>query len=93
MARRLGDEIGQRVFEQRKVELDAAFEEKYKGFLGQWKVQTVRARTSKASNALLIDGTRSPITAEIFQADKTTSENGDRLLKGKRAKTEVQMST
>ena len=32
-ARRLGDEIGRRVFEQQKAELDAAFEEKYKGLM------------------------------------------------------------
>ncbi|NIO36223.1 hypothetical protein GTO27_00805 [Candidatus Bathyarchaeota archaeon] len=38
MARRLGDEIGNRVFEQRKAELDAAIGEKYKAFLEQWKI-------------------------------------------------------
>jgi len=37
-ARRLGDEIGDRVFEQRKAELDAAIGEKYKAFLEQWKI-------------------------------------------------------
>jgi len=38
MGRRLGDEIGQRVFEQNKAELDAAIEVKYRGKLAEWKV-------------------------------------------------------
>jgi len=40
VARRLGDEIGQRVFEQQKEQLDVAFNEQYKGLLEQWKVET-----------------------------------------------------
>ena len=40
MARKLGGEIGQRVFEQRKAELDRLFEEKYKVLLEQWKIQS-----------------------------------------------------
>ena len=38
MARKLGNEIGQRLFEQQKAELGAAFEVKYQGELAQWKV-------------------------------------------------------
>ena len=42
-ARRLGDEIGQRVFKHKKAELDKFFEEKYKVELEQWKTETERA--------------------------------------------------
>lgn len=38
IARELGDQMGQRIFEQRKADLDSMFEQKYLGKLDQWKV-------------------------------------------------------
>ena len=42
-ARRLGEEVGQRVFEQRRGELERSFEEKYKALLEQWKAESEKA--------------------------------------------------
>ena len=42
MARRRGEEIGQRVFEQRRADLEGVFEEKFKALLEQWKVESER---------------------------------------------------
>ena len=40
MARKRGDEIGQRVFEQRRADLEGVFEEKFKVLLEQWKIES-----------------------------------------------------
>ena len=68
-ARRLGDEIGRRVFEQQKAELDAAFEEKYKGFLEQWKVETEKAfrEDALARSRAVLKGAIAEQLAPIFK--------------------------
>jgi len=43
MARRLGDEVGHRVFDQKKAELDAMFEERYGARLETWKAESEKA--------------------------------------------------
>lgn len=56
MARKLGDEIGNRVFERQKAELDAAIGEKYKALLEQWKIDSekkFREDTLAKSRAVL----------------------------------------
>jgi predicted Holliday junction resolvase-like endonuclease len=69
MARRLGDQIGQRVFEQQKAELDAAFEEKYKGFLEQWKVDSEKAfrEDALARSRVVLKGALAEQLAPIFK--------------------------
>ena len=38
-----GEDIGQRVFEQRKAELEEVFEEKFKVLLERWKIESEKA--------------------------------------------------
>ena len=68
-ARRLGDEIGKRVFEQQKAELDAAFEEKYKGLLEQWKFETEKAlrEDALARSRAVLKGAIAEQLAPIFK--------------------------
>lgn len=68
-ARRLGEEIGQRVFEQRKAELDVAFEEKYKGVLAQWKVDSEKAfrEDALARSRVVLKGALAEQLAPIFK--------------------------
>ena len=68
-ARRLGDEIGRRVFEQQKAELGAAFEEKYKGLLEQWKVDTERdfREDALARSRAVLKGAIAEQLAPIFK--------------------------
>lgn len=40
IARKLEDETGQKVFDQKKADLENVFQEKYKTFLEQWKVES-----------------------------------------------------
>ena len=42
MARSLGEEIGKKVFEERKLELEKFFEEKYSVELEKWKTEVER---------------------------------------------------
>ncbi|TET26558.1 MAG: endonuclease [Candidatus Bathyarchaeum sp.] len=69
MAKRLGDEVGQRLFERNKAELDAAFEEKYKGFLEQWKVETEKAfrEDALARSRAVLKGAIAEQLAPIFK--------------------------
>lgn len=69
MARRLGDEIGQRVFEERKGELDAVFEEKYKAFLEQWKVESEKTfrEDALARSRVVLKGALAEQLAPIFK--------------------------
>jgi len=39
LARELGDQIGQQIFDRKKTDLDSMFEEKYMGVLEKWKVE------------------------------------------------------
>ena len=68
-ARRLGDEIGRRVFEQQKAELDAAFEEKYKGLMEQWKVETEKTfrKDTLAKSRAVLKGALAEQLAPIFK--------------------------
>lgn len=69
MARRLGDDIGKKVFEQQKAELDAAFEEKYKGVLEQWKAETEKdfRRDALARSRAVLKGAIAEQLAPIFK--------------------------
>jgi len=69
MARRLGDEIGQRVFDRRKAELESVFEEKYKSFLAQWKVESEKAfrEDALARSRAVLKGALAEQLAPIFK--------------------------
>lgn len=69
MARILGDEIGQRVFEQRKTELDRLFEEKYKVLLEQWKIQSEKIfrEDALARSRAVLKGALAEQLAPIFK--------------------------
>jgi len=69
MARKLGEEIGQRVFEQRKAELEKVFEEKYKAFLEQWKIETEKAlrEDALAKSRAVLKGAIAEQLAPIFK--------------------------
>ena len=43
MARKLGEEMGQKVFEERRADLEGVFEEKFKALLEQWKIESEKA--------------------------------------------------
>lgn len=68
-ARRLGDEIGNRVFEQRKVELDRLFEEKYRVELERWKTETEKAlrQDALAKSRAVLKGALAEQLAPIFK--------------------------
>jgi len=68
-ARRLGDEIGQRVFEQNRAELDAAFEVKYRGELAQWKVDVEKGlrEDALARSRAVLKGAIAEQLAPIFK--------------------------
>ena len=56
VARRLGDEVGHRVFDQKKAELDAMFEERYGALLERWNAESekgLRADALARSRAVL----------------------------------------
>jgi len=69
MARRLGDDIGQRVFEQRKADLGMAFEEKYKALLEQWKIDSEKAfrEDALARSRVVLKGALAEQLAPIFK--------------------------
>jgi len=69
MARKLGEEIGQRVFEQRKAELESVFEEKYKAFLEQWKIETEKnlREDALAKSRAVLKGAIAEQLAPIFK--------------------------
>jgi predicted Holliday junction resolvase-like endonuclease len=56
MTRKQGEEIGQRIFEQRKTSLEEVFEEKFKALFEQWKIEnekTVREDALTRSRLVL----------------------------------------
>jgi predicted Holliday junction resolvase-like endonuclease len=69
MARKLGEEIGQRVSEQRKAELESVFEEKYKAFLEQWKIETEKTlrEDALAKSRAVLKGAIAEQLAPIFK--------------------------
>lgn len=69
IARRLGDDIGNRVFEQRKAGLDKLFEEKYKVELEQWKTETEKAlrEDTLARSRAVLNGAIAEQLAPIFK--------------------------
>lgn len=69
IGRKLGDEIGHRVFEEKKAELDAVFEEKYKAFLEQWKVESEKAfrEDALARSRVVLKGALAEQLAPIFK--------------------------
>ena len=68
-AGRLGDEIGQRVFEEKKAELDRLFEERYKTQLEQWKIDTEKAfrKDALAKSRAVLKGALAEQLAPIFK--------------------------
>ncbi|MCW4020492.1 MAG: hypothetical protein NWF14_04600 [Candidatus Bathyarchaeota archaeon] len=68
-ARRLGDEIGNRVFEQRKAELDTLFEETYHAKLEQWKTETEKdfRRDALAKSRAVLKGALAEQLAPFFK--------------------------
>jgi predicted Holliday junction resolvase-like endonuclease len=69
MARKRGDEIGQRVFEQRKAELQRFFEEKFKALLEQWKIESEKAfrEDALAKSRAVLKGALAEQLAPIFK--------------------------
>jgi predicted Holliday junction resolvase-like endonuclease len=69
MARKRGDEIGGRVFEQRKAELEGVFEEKFKALLEQWKTETEKAfrEDALAKSRAVLKGALAEQLAPIFK--------------------------
>jgi len=69
MARIRGEEIGQRVFEQRRTDLERVFEEKYKALLEQWKIETERAfrEDALAKSRAVLKGKLAEQLAPIFK--------------------------
>jgi predicted Holliday junction resolvase-like endonuclease len=69
IARKLGDEIGQKVFEQRKEDLEKLFEEKYRTLLEQWKVESEEAfrENALAKSRAVLKGALAEQLAPIFK--------------------------
>lgn len=69
MARKRGEEIGRKVFEERKIELEGVFEEKFKALLEQWKIQTERAfrEDALAKSRAVLKGKLAEQLAPIFK--------------------------
>ena len=68
-ARKRGDEIGQRIFQQRKAELEGVFEEKYKTFLEQWKIESEKLfrKDALAKSRAVLKGALAEQLAPIFK--------------------------
>jgi len=69
MARKLGEEIGRRVFDQRKAELEKFFEERYRALLEQWKIETEKAfrDDALAKSRAVLKGALAEQLAPIFK--------------------------
>lgn len=69
MARKLGEEIGQKVFEQRKTELEGIFEQKYKTLLEQWKIESEKVfrEDALAKSRAVLKGKIAEQLAPIFK--------------------------
>lgn len=69
MAGKLGNEIGQRLFEQQKAELGASFEVKYRGELAQWKVDVEKElrEDALARSRVVLKGKLAEQLAPLFK--------------------------
>jgi len=69
MATKRGDEIGERVFEHRKTELEGVFEEKFKVLLEQWKIESEKAfrEDALAKSRAVLKGALAEQLAPIFK--------------------------
>ena len=69
MATKRGEEIGQRVFEERKKELETIFEEKYRALLEQWKIESERTfrEDALAKSRAVLKGKLAEQLAPIFK--------------------------
>ena len=69
MARKRGEEIGQKVFGERKIELEGVFEEKFKALLEQWKIETEKAfrEDALAKSRAVLKGKLAEQLAPIFK--------------------------
>ncbi len=69
MARKLGEEIGQKVFEQRRAELESVFEQKYKALLEQWKIESEKSfrEDALAKSRAVLKGALAEQLAPIFK--------------------------
>ncbi|MDI6905263.1 MAG: Holliday junction resolvase-like protein [Candidatus Bathyarchaeia archaeon] len=69
LARKRGDELGQRVFEQRKAELEGVFDEKFKALLERWKIESEKAfrEDALARSRAVLKGALAEQLAPIFK--------------------------
>ena len=69
MATKREEEIGQRVFEERKKELETIFEEKYRALLEQWKIGSERTfrEDALAKSRAVLKGKLAEQLAPIFK--------------------------
>lgn len=69
MAKKLGEEYGQRVFEQRKDELEELFEEKYRALLEQWKIESEKSfrEDALAKSRAVLKGALAEQLAPLFK--------------------------
>jgi len=70
MAQRLGEQIGQRTFEERKADLETLFNQKYRAEFAKWKVEAEKAlrRDALAKSRAVIKGKVAEQLAPIFEA-------------------------
>jgi len=68
IARTLGDEIGRRVFEDRRAELEGLYDQKYRAELEKWKVETEKAlrQDALAKSRAVLKGKIAEQLAPIF---------------------------
>lgn len=69
LARKRGDELGQRVFEQRKAELEGVFDEKFKALLERWKIESEKVfrEDALARSRAVLKGALAEQLAPIFK--------------------------
>ncbi len=69
VAREFGEKIGQKVFEQKKAELENFFEEKYKMLLEQWKIEWERTfrEDALAKSRAVLKGKLAEQLAPLFK--------------------------
>jgi len=69
MAREVGEKIGQKIFEQKKAELENFFEEKYKMLLEQWKIEWERTfrEDALAKSRAVLKGKLAEQLAPLFK--------------------------
>jgi len=70
VAKRLGDEIGRRVFEDRRADLEALFDQRYSAKFEKWKVETEKSLRQDAltKSPAVVKGKLAEQLAPIFEA-------------------------